>query len=251
MRNARRQKNTPRTEGNHGGQSAGNSNHPMKNTLLFSTLVVGLALAGCNKSTRTSTTASTDPAVAPATTTDTTRTTTTTPATTDTVGAKVDRASDRVADATRNTADRVGDATRNAADNVRDASREAGRDMRAAGRDISARMTEWRLSASDIEADVQANRPIVRTNTSAGAPTGNVDKGNLEKSIKGQLHSDAKLADLKFDVNANTKGEVTLEGKARTADQIAHAIGTALSHDGVTKVTSKIKIDPDAGPNRR
>lgn len=248
MRNARRQKNTPRTDGNHGGQSAGNSNHPMKKTLLFSTLVVGLALTGCNKSTRTSTTASTDPAVAPAATT---TTTTTTPTTTDTLGTKVDRATDRMADATRNTADRVGDATRNAADNVRDASREAGREMREAGRDISARMTEWRLSAADIEADVKANREIVRTNTSAGAPTGNVDKGNLEKSIKGQLHADPKLPDLKFDVNANSKGEVTLEGKARTADQIAHAIGTALSHDGVTKVTSKIKIDPDAGPNRR
>lgn len=206
----------------------------MKNTLLFTTLIAGLALAGCNKSTRTSTA---DTTVPPATT-DTT--VTTTPATTDTVGAKIDRAGDRVADATRN-----------AADNVRDASREAAANMRQAGRDISARMTEWRLSKSEIEADVMANRPIVRTRTDVATPTGKIDDDTLEKAIKGRLHSDSQLADLKFDVNANDKGEVELEGKARTTDQIAHAIAIALDSDSVTKVTSKIKLDPDAGPNRR
>lgn len=196
----------------------------MKNTLLFTTLVAGLALTGCNKSTRTST-ADTLPPPAPAS---------------DTVGAKIDRAGDRVADATRN-----------AADNVRDATRDAAASMRQAGQDISTRMTEWKLNASDIEADVLAKRDIVRTRTDALTPTGKIDKGTLEKSIKGQLHSDPMLADLKFDVNANTKGEVELEGKARTTDQIAHAMAVALNHDGVAKVTSKIKLDPDAGPNRR
>jgi hypothetical protein len=208
----------------------------MKNTLLFTTLIAGLALTGCNKSTRTSTADTT----VPATDTTATTTTTTTPATTDTVGAKLDRAGDRVADATRN-----------AADNVRSASREVGAEMREAGRDISARMSEWRLSAADIESDVQANRPIVRTRTGATTATGKIDEDTLESAIKGRLHSDSKLADLKFDVNANEKGEIELEGKARTTDQIAHAMAVALSSDNVTKVTSKIKLDPDAGPNRR
>jgi hypothetical protein len=204
----------------------------MKNTLLFTTLIAGLALTGCNKSTRTSTTDTTVPA------TDTT--VTTTPTTTDTVGAKVDRAGDRVANATRN-----------AADNVRDASRDAAASMRQAGRDISARMTEWRLSATDIESDVMAKRPVVRTRTDAVAPTGKIDEDTLESAIKGRLHADSQLADLKFDVNANSKGEVELEGKARTTDQIARAMAVALDSDSVTKVTSKIKLDPDAGPNRR
>jgi hypothetical protein len=202
----------------------------MKNTFLFTTLIAGLALAGCNKSTRTSTADTAYPA-----TPDTTTTTTT-----DTVGAKIDRAGDRVADATRN-----------AADSVRDASREAAANMREAGRDLSVRMTEWRLSNSEIEADVMANRPIVRTRTDVATPTGKIDDDTLEKAIKGRLHSDLKLADLKFDVNANDKGEVELEGKARTTDQIAHAMAVALDNDTVTKVTSKIKLDPDAGPNRR
>jgi hypothetical protein len=189
----------------------------MKNTLLYTTLIAGIALAGCNKSTRTSTADTTVPP------TDTAK-----PAATDTVGAKIDRAGDRVADATR----------------------DAAAGLRQAGRDISARMTEWRLSSSDIEADVVANRAIVRTRTDA-APMSNLDKGTLEKAIKGRLTTDMQLADLKFDVNANKMGEVELEGKARTTDQIARVIATALDTDGVTKVTSKIKLDPDAGPSRR
>jgi osmotically-inducible protein OsmY len=202
----------------------------MKNTLLFTTLVAGLALTGCNKSTRTSTADTTLP---PADTT-------ATPASTDTVGAKVDRAGDRVADATRSATNAVGDASRDAAAAVN-----------RAGHDISARMKEWRLSATDIESDVMANREVVRTRTDGLSPTGKVDKGNLEKAIKGRLHSDPMFSDLKFDVNANSKGEVELEGKARTTDQIAHAMAIALDTEGVAKVTSKIKLDPDAGPNRR
>ena len=196
----------------------------MKNTFLFTTLLAGLALAGCNKSTRTSTA---DTTVPPAT--DTTAVTTPRATSTDTVGAKIDRAGDRVADA----------------------SRDAAASLRQTGRDISARMTEWKLNASDIEADVMAKRDIVRTRSDALTPTGKVDKGAIEKSLKAQLNSDPMLPGLKFDVNANDKGEVNLEGKARTTDQIAHAMAVALNQDGVAKVTSKIKLDPDAGPNVR
>lgn len=201
----------------------------MKNTLLFTTLLAGVALTGCNKSTRTSTAAN-DTTLPPASDTSrTTPVTTSTTPTTDTLGAKVDRATDRVADA----------------------GRSAAASMREAGSDLSARVTEWRLSSSDIESDVIANRPVVRTRTPVMTATGKIDKGVLEKAIKGRLHSDAELAGLKFDVNANSEGAVELEGKARTTDQIAHAMAVALDNDGVTKVTSKIKLDPNAGPNRR
>jgi osmotically-inducible protein OsmY len=212
----------------------------MKNTLLFSTLVIGLALTGCNKSTRTSTAANdATRASYPADTTTTPTTTTTTTSSTDTLGSKIDRAGDRISDASRNAADRVSDTTRDAAAS-----------MRQAGHDLSAKMTEWRLSASDIEADVNAGRPVVRTNSAAGAPTGKLDADNVEKTIKGKLQADSKVADLKFDVNANSKGEVELEGKARNAEEIAAAMACALDTEGVTQVTSKIKIDPKAGPNR-
>jgi hypothetical protein len=199
----------------------------MKNTLIFTTLLAGLALTACNKSTRTDTATTTDPTVAPATSTDT-------------VGQKVDRAGDRVATASRDVAN-----------DVRDASRDAANAMRNAGQDLKARYNEWRLTDNELRADLDANRPIVRTRTAAGAATGRIDDDTIEKAIKGRLHSDSQLADLKFDVNANKQGEVELEGKARSVDQIAHAMGIALDTDGVTKVTSKIKLDPNAGPNRR
>jgi hypothetical protein len=215
----------------------------MKNTILFTTLVAGLALTGCNKSTRTSTASNTalpsDTAVAATSTPSSTSTTSTTTASTDTFGAKVDRATDRVADASRNAADKVSDATRDAVASVKEA-----------GHDLSAKMKEWRLSSSDIEADVVADRPVIRTNSSAGAPTGKIDKGNLEKTIKGKLKADTMTADLKLDVNANSKGEVELEGKARSAEEIANAMACALDTEGVAQVTSKIKIDPKAGHNR-
>lgn len=224
MRNARSQPKYLANRPQPARSVAGHLIFIMKNTLLFTTLVAGLALTGCNKSTRTSTA---DTTVPPAT--DTPASTAPRATSSDTVGAKVDRAGERVAGATR----------------------DAAASLRQAGSDLSTRMTEWKLNASDIEADVMAKRDIVRTRSDVITPTGNVDKGTLEKSLKSQLNTDPMLADLKFDVNANAKGEVNLEGKARTTEQIAHAMAVALNHDGVAKVTSKIKLDPDTGPNRR
>lgn len=200
----------------------------MKNTILLTSLIAGLALTGCNKSTRTSTAAN-EPVTVPA------------PAsTTDTVGAKMDRAGDRIADASRD-----------AADKVRDASHDAAASIKQSGHDLKARYNEWRLSNSDLETDIHANRPVIRTRTDAITPTGKIDDDTVEKAIKGRLAADPMLSDLKFDVNANKKGEVELEGKARSVDQIAEAMAVALDTDGVSQVTSKIKIDPNAGPNRK
>lgn len=202
----------------------------MKNTLLFTTLVAGLALTGCNKTnTRTATADTTPPAVADTTATSTAATTPST-TTSDSLGAKIDRAGDRVSGAAH----------------------DAAASMRNAGHDLSARMTEWRLSKTDIESDVMAGKPVVRTRSDVVATsTGKVDDDTLEKAIKGRLQSDSSLANLKFDVNANKKGEVELEGKAQNTDQIAQAMAIALDNDGVTQVTSKIKIDPNAGTSRR
>lgn len=199
----------------------------MKNTLILTSLVAGLALTACNKTTRTDTAAINDPAVAPATTSET-------------LGQRVDRAGERVAAGSREVA----------AD-VREASHHAGTAMRNTGHDLKARFNEWRLSDSDLQADLDGKRDIVRTRTAAGSPAGKIDDDTIENAIKGRLHSDSQLSALKFDVNANKNGEVKLDGKARSVDQIAHAMSIALDTDGVTKVTSKIKLDPDAGGNRK
>ena len=187
----------------------------MKNTLILTSLVAGLALTACNKTTRTDTAAVNDPTIAPATT--------------ETLGERVDRAGERVAAGTREVA----------AD-VREAGRDAATAMRNAGQDLKARYNEWRLSDNELRADLDANRPIIRTRTAVSTATGRIDDDTIENAIKGRLHSDSQLADLKFDVNANKEGAVELEGKARSIDQIAHAMSIALDTDGVTKVTSKI-----------
>lgn len=203
----------------------------MKKTLLFTTLVTGLVLTGCNKTTRTDT-ASTDAAR-----TDTT--VATAPATTEpTVGQRVDAAAQRSGDA-------IADAGRSARNSIDKAADRTSAAMRRAGDEMSAEMTEWKLSAQDLDADLRANRPIVRTRTiPAGAPTGavNVNKSQLKDNVKANVSQHAAaIKDLDVEIDHET--EVVLTGKAMSANEVAQAIGSALKTDGVTKVTSKIKLE--------
>lgn len=204
----------------------------MKKTLLFTTLLSGVVLTGCNKSTRTDT-ASTDPAR-----TDTTATTSATSTTTPTVGQRVDSAAARTGDA-------IADAGRATRDSIDRAADRTGDAMRRAGSEMKQEWNEWRLSASDLDADLKANRPIIRTRTiPANAPTGaiNVDKSKIKENVKANVSQHAAaIKDL--DVKIDNETEVVLTGKAMSADDVAKAIGHALSTDGVTKVTSKIKLD--------
>jgi vancomycin resistance protein YoaR len=195
----------------------------MKKTLLFTTLATGLVLTGCNKATRTDT-ASTEPVR--------TDTTATAPATTTepTVGQRVDAA-----------AARTGDALSNAGRSLENAGRDASVAMRNAGSDISAKLTEWKLSAQELEADLRANRPIVRTNTNT-TTTANVDKSQLKSNVKAAVSAQASaIKDLDVEIDRET--EVVLTGTAMSADQVGTAMAHALNTPGVTKVTSKIKLD--------
>lgn len=194
----------------------------MKKTLLCSSLLVGLTLVGCNKTTRSSTAAN-DATVAPAPAA---------PATTDTFGSRVDAAANRASDSVNRTANSASDAISSAASSA----------------STQMHIAEWKLSTGDLQADLQADRPIVRTKDSskAGAPTGTMDKSVVESSVKAKLKADSDLAALKFDVNAQKDGSVELEGKANSVEQVGKAIALALDTDGVNKVTSKIKLDRDA-----
>jgi hypothetical protein len=248
-----------------------NSDIPMKKTLLFSTLAVGIALTGCGRDTRTST-APTDTTT---TTTDTTTGTTTTAGTTTTVdpyAARTDAAARDVASDVRTGTSNAAAATREAGRDVADATREVGRDMREAGREagqevrefgrdasnalaragenIEAKFDEWKLNAQDIEADLTADRPIVRTRTDGSTPTGEIDRSTLKNAVEGRIKADSQLANLKLDVDAKRGGEIEIDGKAQNAQQVARAMALALGTDGVVKVTSKVKLDEDAVRNR-
>jgi hypothetical protein len=206
----------------------------MKNTLLFSALVAAIALAGCNK-TRTSsasTDSTRDNGYASSTTEPTPASPTTTTTTNrDTVGSRIDAATNRVSNSVANATDSMSSAAQGMVD--------------------QARMMEWKLSASDIQADLDNNNPIVRTkNNAAGTPTGNVDKSVLKSSVESRLAANSDLAALKLDVDAEKDGEIQLSGKAYSAAQVGNAIALALDTDGVNQVTSKIKLDKDARTTR-
>jgi len=108
--------------------------------------------------------------------------------------------------------------------------------------DVSPRITEWRLSAAEIQTDLDSGVTIVRTKDNVvGAPTGSTDDDVLKTMVKGKLQADSQTAKASFDVDAK-KGEVMLKGTADSADTIGRAIALALDTQGVTKVSSDIKV---------
>lgn len=196
------------------------ANNPMKTSIVFA-LALGLALTGCSRSTHSNSTGN-------------------------------DTSTDYTA--SRNaTANSANTDMNNAANDLRNAGSSAANAIGTAASNVStsARMTEWHLNASDIQADLDSNKEIVRTKSAtAGAPTASSDKSTIESMVKSRLEADSEIAALKFRVSADREGEVTLKGKAQSADQVGHAIALALDTEGVSKVTSKIKLDSDAKTNR-
>ena len=108
--------------------------------------------------------------------------------------------------------------------------------------DVAARITEWRLSASDLESDLERGVTIVRTKDSVvGAPTGSTDDEVIETMVKGKLQADSETAKAVFDIEAKN-GEVMLKGQADSAAMLGRAMALALDTAGVTKVSSDVKV---------
>lgn len=63
--------------------------------------------------------------------------------------------------------------------------------------------------------------------------------------VKGKLQADAEVSAAMIDVKAQN-GEVTLKGSVDNAGQIGRAIALALETQGVTKVSSDIKLNSQA-----
>lgn len=107
-------------------------------------------------------------------------------------------------------------------------------------------MTEWRLGSTELQADLDRGVTIVRTKDNVvGAPTGSSDDDVIETMIKGKLKADSEVSKASIDVDAE-KGEVTLKGSADKADIVGRAIALALDTQGVTKVSSDIKVNSSA-----
>jgi osmotically-inducible protein OsmY len=104
------------------------------------------------------------------------------------------------------------------------------------------RITEWRLGPTEIQSDLDKGVTIVRTkDTVVGAPTGSTDDEVIKTMVKGKLQADSEVSKASIDVDAK-KGEVMLKGSADKADVVGRAIALALDTQGVTKVSSDIKV---------
>lgn len=94
----------------------------------------------------------------------------------------------------------------------------------------------------EIQADLDRGVTIVRTKDSVvGAPTGSTDDEVVETMVKGKLQADSQTSDASIEVDAEN-GEVMLKGSADKADVVGRAIALALDTQGVSKVSSDIKV---------
>ncbi|MDO8539003.1 MAG: BON domain-containing protein [Opitutaceae bacterium] len=119
-------------------------------------------------------------------------------------------------------------------------------EVAAASTDVTTRITEWRLSPAEIQTDLDGGVAIVRTKeTTVGAPTGSTDDSVIETMVKGKLQADPETAKAMIDVKAKS-GEVSLKGSADSASVVGRAIALALDTQGVTKVSSEIKVSAQA-----
>ncbi len=102
------------------------------------------------------------------------------------------------------------------------------------------------MSDAELQADLDRGVAIVRTKDSiVGAPTGNTDDEVLKTMVQGKLQADSDTAKTMIEVEAKN-GEVTLKGSADSASQIGRAIALTLDTQGVTKVSSEIKVSEKA-----
>lgn len=131
--------------------------------------------------------------------------------------------------------------TENAVSNAADKTKDAAIDVKNS---ISDKLTEWKLTPTDIKNDLQSSGRIVRDKTMAAGESvgGAVDNARIVTVINGKYVADSDLSALKINVDADN-GVVTLNGTVKSADYIGKAIALALDTNGVHQVVSLLKVE--------
>ena len=108
---------------------------------------------------------------------------------------------------------------------------------------VANKLTEWKLTPSDLKADLEKGGRIVRSKAaSTSAKAGAMfDNAKVVTVINGKLLADSQLSALKINVDAD-KGVVTLNGTVKSPELIGRAIAHALDTDGVTQVVSLLTV---------
>ena len=135
----------------------------------------------------------------------------------------------------------LADKTKAAAETAADKTKEVAVDVKNA---ISDKIVEWKLTPSDIKADLEKGGRVVRTKTvAAGEKVGAVvDNARIVTVINAKYVADSDLSALKIDVDAD-QGTVTLKGTAKSPEFIGKAVALALDTDGVTQVISLLTVE--------
>jgi len=131
--------------------------------------------------------------------------------------------------------------TENAVSTAAEKTKDAAVDVKNA---VSDKLTEWKLTPSDIKADLEKTGRVVRDKTvAAGEKVGGVvDNARIVTVINAKYVANSDLSALKINVDADN-GVVTLNGTVKSAAFIGTAIELALDTDGVHQVVSLLKVE--------
>ena len=80
-----------------------------------------------------------------------------------------------------------------------------------------------------------------------GAPTASTDDEVIKTVVMSKLQADTETSKGMFNAESRN-GEVTLKGTAGSAAAVGRAMALALNTQGVTKVSSDVKIAASAKP---
>ncbi len=115
---------------------------------------------------------------------------------------------------------------------------------------IEGRLKEWHLLPADIADDLRAGRPITRTRPLSAADDNPMADEALLTLINNRLVADADTGRVTTQLKI-AHGELTIRGAASSEGLIGRVIAVALDTNGVTQVTSELKIDRRLPPALR
>ena len=127
------------------------------------------------------------------------------------------------------------------AENAAEKTKDAAVDAKDA---IAAKLNEWKLTPSDIKADLQNSGRVVRNKTVAAGEKvgGTIDNARLVTVINGKYLTDGDLSSRKINVDAKD-GIVTLTGAVPSLELAGRALLLALDTDGVSQVVGVLTIE--------
>jgi osmotically-inducible protein OsmY len=109
---------------------------------------------------------------------------------------------------------------------------------------VAEKMTAWKLTPDDIKDDFAKTGRIVRTKAATiGQRIGEtIDDARIVTVVKGKYFQEKNLSAFGIGVSCD-QGAVTLTGSVKSLDLIGRAAALALDTNGVTSVTSLLRVD--------